>query len=84
MTLRPYFGTKTKWAWSRNTTAGAWEENNAPLMLALLAIRNSGWWDAFWQWRDRHDREAWQDRQAGKIKVLFRNKRGSKAAEAIA
>ena len=29
--------------------AGAWEEKNAPLMLALVAIRASGWWDDFWK-----------------------------------
>jgi hypothetical protein len=55
--------------------AGAWEENNAPLMLALLTIRASGWWDDFWRWRDRRDQQAWQDRRDGKTKVVFRGKR---------
>jgi hypothetical protein len=59
----------------RMSVAGAWEENNAPLMLALLAIRASGWWDVFWQWRAERDRQAWRDRQEGKVKVLFRAKR---------
>lgn len=59
----------------RMAVAGAWEENNAPLMLALLTIRASGWWDDFWRWRTRRDRQAWQDRREGKIKVVFRGKR---------
>ena len=58
----------------RMSVAGAWEENNAPLMLALLAIRASGWWDNFWQWRAERDRRAWRDRQEG---MLFRAKRGN-------
>ena len=60
----------------RMSVAGAWEERNAPRLLALLAIRASGWWDEFWQWRSQRDQYAWQDRQQGKLKVLFRNKRG--------
>ena len=59
----------------RMSVAGAWDEKNAGLMLALLAVRASGWWDAFWQWRAERDREAWRGRQAGATKVLFRNKR---------
>jgi len=59
----------------RMAVAGAWEENNAPLMLALITIRASGWWDDFWRWRNRRDQQAWQDRRDGKIKVVFRGKR---------
>jgi hypothetical protein len=62
----------------RMSVAGAWEETNAPLVLALLAIRHSGWWDEFWQWRQERDRQAWQDRQEGKVKMLFRGKRGKR------
>lgn len=62
----------------RMSVAGAWEEHNAPLMLALLAIRASGWWDEYWRWRDERDREAWRDRQMRKSKVLLRNKRLAK------
>jgi hypothetical protein len=62
----------------RMSVAGAWEEKNAPRLLALLAIRYSGWWDEFWQWRRERDRQAWRDRQEGKVKMLFRGKRGRK------
>lgn len=68
----------------RMSVAGAWEEDNAPLMLGLLAIRASGWWDAFWQWRAERDRQAWHDRQEGKVKMLFRGKRRSKSAKVAA
>jgi len=59
----------------RMAFAGASEENNAPLMLALITIRASGWWDDFRRWRNRLDQPAWQDRRDGKIKVVFRGKR---------
>ena len=68
----------------RMAVAGAWEESNAPLLLALLAIRASGWWDDFWRWRARRDRQAWNDRQEGKIKVKFRGKRGKAATKVAA
>ena len=68
----------------RMSVAGAWEEGNAPLLLALLAIRASGWWDDFWQWRAERDRQAWRDRQEGKVKMLFRGKRGQKQAKVAA
>ena len=68
----------------RMSVAGAWEERNAPLMLALLAIRASGWWDEFWQWRAERDRQAWRDRQQGKVKALFRAKRGKERKESRA
>ena len=35
----------------RMAVAGAWDERNASLLLALLTIRASGWWDDFWEWR---------------------------------
>jgi len=59
----------------RMAVAGAWDAANAPLMLALITIRASGWWDDFWRWRDRRDQQAWRDRRDGKIKVTFRGKR---------
>ena len=61
----------------RMSVAGAWTERNASLLLALLTIRHSGWWDDFWQWRDRRDLRAWQDRREGKTKAIFRGKRRS-------
>jgi hypothetical protein len=59
----------------RMHVAGAWEEGNAVLMLALITIRASGWWDDFWQWRAERDRQAWHDRREGRTKVTFRAKR---------
>jgi hypothetical protein len=68
----------------RMSVAGAWEEKNASLMLALLAIRASGWWDEFWQWRTERDRQAWRHRQEGRVKALFRAKRRRSTKEAAA
>ena len=59
----------------RMAVAGAWDEEHAKLMLALLSIRASGWWDEFWRWRTERDRAAWRARQSSEAKVLFRNKR---------
>ncbi len=61
----------------RMVIAGAWHEQNAGLMLALLTIRASGWWDDFWSWRRKRDQESWRARHASETKVLFRNRRGS-------
>jgi len=68
----------------RMSVAGAWEEKNAPLILALLAIRASGWWDDFWRWRAQRDRQTWHERQQGKVKMLFRGKRRKKTAQVAA
>ena len=68
----------------RMSVAGAWEEENASVMLALLSIRASGWWDDFWGWRDERDRQSWHDRKEGKVKVLFRGKRGKALQKAAA
>ena len=62
--------------------AGAWDECNASLLLALLTIRGSGGWDDFWQWRSQRDRQAWRDRQQGKVKTVFRAQRRKKIAKA--
>jgi hypothetical protein len=59
----------------RMAVAGAWTEENAVLLLALLTIRASGWWDAFWQWRCDRDRAAWRERQTTQAKVVFRGHR---------
>jgi hypothetical protein len=68
----------------RMAVAGAWDENNAPMLLGLLAIRASGWWDDFWRWRAEKDRQAWHDRQQGKVKAVFRAKRRKIAERAVA
>ena len=59
----------------RADVAGAWTEEHAALLLALLALRASGWWDDFWAWRSEKDKVAWRTRQTSGEKVLFRNKR---------
>ena len=61
----------------RMSVAGAWTENNASLLLALLSIRASGWWDDFWRWREQRDKDTWHARQQGRTKAVFRNKRHS-------
>jgi hypothetical protein len=63
----------------RMAIAGAWTEENAGLVLALLTIRASGWWQDFWRWRSRRDVAAWRSRQAEAPKVVFRSKRRVKA-----
>jgi hypothetical protein len=63
----------------RMAVAGAWTEESAKLMLALLSIRASGWWDHFWRWRAEQDKAAWRDRQCGAKKIQFRCKRRATA-----
>lgn len=67
----------------RLSIAGAWTEEHADLMLALITIRASGWWDDFWQWRDLRDRHNWHKRQRGDLRPCFRAHR-AKATEAAA
>jgi hypothetical protein len=50
-------------------------EQNASLLLAMLTIRASGWWDEFWQWRCERDRTTWRQRQTTPVRVVFRGKR---------
>ena len=58
----------------RMSIAGAWTEAHADRMLALLAIRASGWWDDFWKWRDQRDCEQWHQRQRGAHRPRFRGR----------
>ena len=48
---------------SRMDVAGAWDEGNAILLLALISIRASGWWNDFWKWRNQRDIQRWHQRQ---------------------
>lgn len=59
----------------RMDVAGAWKEENAQLVLALITIRASGWWDDFWSWRDQRDLEQWRSRQRGEARPSFRGDR---------
>jgi hypothetical protein len=61
----------------RMSVAGAWTETHAGWMLGLLAIRASGWWDDFWNFRHERDKQAFRDRKEGRLKVEFRNRRKS-------
>jgi hypothetical protein len=58
----------------RMDVSGGWTEDNAKLILALITIRRSGWWDDFWQWRDHRDIEQWNKRQRGEIRSRFRGR----------
>src|SRR5487761_2787750 len=58
----------------RLDVAGAWTEENAKRMLALISVRASGWWEDFWAWRDRRDRELWNQRQRGELRPSFRGR----------
>jgi len=48
----------------RMDVAGAWKEENANRVLALVTIRTSGWWQDFWDWREQQDLRNWHARQA--------------------
>lgn len=56
----------------RMSIAGAWTEQHADLMLALVTIRASGWWEDVWRWRDQRDLETWHERQCGDLRPRFR------------
>ena len=51
---------------------GAWVEANAKRVMALITIRACGWWNDFWEWRDRRDRVRFQERCAGQHRSRFR------------
>jgi hypothetical protein len=67
----------------RMDVAGAWKEGNAIRVLALITIRASGWWEDFWQWREKRDVDSWWKRQRGELRPLFRGKRGKNENEAM-
>lgn len=49
---------------TRMDVAGAWDQDNAILLLALISIRASGWWNDFWRWRNQRDIQRWHQRQS--------------------
>ena len=65
--------------WRDPIVGEAWTEAHADLMLGLLAIRASGWWDDFWSWRDQRDCEQWRQRPHGAHGPRFRGRTSSKA-----
>jgi len=54
---------------------GDWREENLPLITALITIRESGWWDHFWQWQDERDKHRFRLRLAGEGLNRFRGPR---------
>lgn len=68
----------------RMAVAGAWREDHAALMLALLTVRACGFWDDFWRWRNERDTQDWQKRQDNPIRPLMRNRRQSKEVPTMA
>ena len=51
------------------------DEGNLALITALITIRQSGWWDDFWQWRDERDRKRFRLRLLGEGLNRFRGPR---------
>lgn len=51
-----------------------WREENLPLLMSLISIRQSGWWDEFWEWRDERDKERFRGRLQGIGLNRFRGK----------
>lgn len=60
---------------------GDWREENLPMMLALITIRESGWWDEFWKWRDERDKAAFRRRLQGEGLNRFRGKARQRSPE---
>lgn len=58
----------------RLDVAGAWTEQNAKRMLALISLRASGLWEDFWEWRDERDKKEWHRRQRGECASRFRGR----------
>ena len=54
---------------------GDWREANLALLTALLTIRESGWWDDFWDWRDERDKKRFRRRLLGEGLNRFRGPR---------
>ena len=51
---------------------GDWREHNLSLITALITIRQSGWWDDFWEWREERDKKRFQLRLLGEGLNRFR------------
>lgn len=51
-----------------------WREQNLHPLLALISIRESGLWDAFWEWRDDRDKARFRQRLYGNGLNKFRGR----------
>ena len=58
-----------------------WREENLPLIMALISIRQSGWWDEFWEWRKARDIKRFRGRLRGVGLNRFRGKLRQKPPE---
>jgi hypothetical protein len=67
---------------ARFDNAGVWREEHLSPMGALLSIRESGWWEDFWIWREARDVAAFHARQRGEQKRKFRGRAKSAASGA--
>lgn len=54
---------------------GDWREDNLALLTALITIRQSGWWDEFWEWQDERDKKRFRLRLLGEGLNRFRGPR---------
>lgn len=53
---------------------GDWREENLHPLLALISIRESGLWNAFWVWIDERDKARFRQRLRGKGLNKFRGR----------
>jgi hypothetical protein len=53
---------------------GDWREENLHPLLALISVRESGLWNTFWQWHDKHDTRRFYGRLRGQGLNTFRGK----------
>jgi hypothetical protein len=60
---------------------GDWREENLHPLLALVSIRESGLWDAFWEWIDDRDKDRFRQRLRGKCLNKFRGRLPSPPVE---
>lgn len=54
---------------------GDWREENLVLITALITIRQSGWWDDFWEWQDERDKKRFRLRLLGEGLNRYRGPR---------
>lgn len=54
---------------------GDWREENLALLTALITIRQSRWWDDFWEWQDERDKKRFRLRLLGEGLNQFRGPR---------
>lgn len=53
---------------------GDWTEPKLAIFAGLLSVYSSGWWEDFWNWVDRLDRERLRQRLRGNVPSRFRGR----------